>query len=83
MLRHYERFVDVIFSNLCRSIFVLLEQEHARKRLAALSLPALLKRCRTTMVQYVADEALRGNLPLPRCVNLLSGTHFSKLYSPI
>ncbi|KAJ3930574.1 MAG: hypothetical protein NXY57DRAFT_300956 [Lentinula lateritia] len=42
------------------------EQEHARKRLAALSLPALLKRCRTTMVQYVADEALRGNLPLPR-----------------
>ncbi|KAJ3975915.1 hypothetical protein EV361DRAFT_886314 [Lentinula raphanica] len=42
------------------------EQENARKRLAALSLPALLKRCQTTMVRYVADEALRGNLPLPR-----------------
>ncbi|KAJ3718582.1 hypothetical protein DFJ43DRAFT_1159494 [Lentinula guzmanii] len=42
------------------------EQENARKRLAALSLPALLKRCQTTMARYVADEALRGNLPLPR-----------------
>ncbi|KAJ4490805.1 hypothetical protein J3R30DRAFT_3752338 [Lentinula aciculospora] len=42
------------------------EQENVRKRLAVLSLPSLLKRCQTTMVKYVADEALRGNLPLPR-----------------
>ncbi|KAJ7659408.1 guanine nucleotide exchange factor in Golgi transport N-terminal-domain-containing protein [Mycena rosella] len=42
------------------------DQEPARRRLAALSLPALLSRCRTVMVGYVADEALRGNLPFPR-----------------
>ncbi|KAF9074107.1 hypothetical protein BDP27DRAFT_1399717 [Rhodocollybia butyracea] len=42
------------------------EQEKSRKRLAALSLPALMNRCRTTMIRYVADEALRGNLPFPR-----------------
>ncbi|KIK66608.1 hypothetical protein GYMLUDRAFT_908115 [Collybiopsis luxurians FD-317 M1] len=27
----------------------------------------LLNRCKT-MVRYVADEALRGNLPFPKCV---------------
>ncbi|KAJ6510816.1 hypothetical protein C8R45DRAFT_1207663 [Mycena sanguinolenta] len=42
------------------------DQEPSRRRLAALSLPSLLTRCRTVMVGYVADEALRGNLPFPR-----------------
>ncbi|KAJ7242359.1 hypothetical protein B0H12DRAFT_1132442 [Mycena haematopus] len=42
------------------------DQEPSRRRLAALSLPSLLIRCRTVMVGYVADEALRGNLPFPR-----------------
>ncbi|KAJ7026944.1 hypothetical protein C8F04DRAFT_1008614 [Mycena alexandri] len=42
------------------------DQEPSRRRLAALSLPSLLNRCRTVMVGYVADEALRGNLPFPR-----------------
>lgn len=42
------------------------DQEPARRRLAALSLPSLLNRCRNVMVGYVADEALRGNLPFPR-----------------
>ncbi|KAF7340848.1 Protein MON2 [Mycena sanguinolenta] len=42
------------------------DQEPSRRRLAALSLPSLLARCRTVMVGYVADEALRGNLPFPR-----------------
>jgi len=41
-------------------------QESARRRAAALGLPSLLNRCQTTMVKYVADEALRGNLPFPR-----------------
>lgn len=38
----------------------------ARQRVAALSLPAMLNRCQGAMVGYVADEALRGNLPFPR-----------------
>ncbi|KAJ7597649.1 guanine nucleotide exchange factor in Golgi transport N-terminal-domain-containing protein [Mycena floridula] len=42
------------------------DQEPARRRLAALSLPSLLSRCRSVMVGYVADESLRGNLPFPR-----------------
>ncbi|KAG2129622.1 hypothetical protein DEU56DRAFT_741289 [Suillus clintonianus] len=42
------------------------DQESARKRVAALCLPTLLDRCKTTMVSYVADEALRGNMPFPR-----------------
>lgn len=42
------------------------DQERSRKRLAALSIPSLLNRCRATLVGYVADEALRGNLPFPR-----------------
>lgn len=44
------------------------DQEHSRRRLAALSIPSILNRCRTTIVGYVADEALRGNLPFPRLV---------------
>ncbi|KAF5376426.1 hypothetical protein D9615_008633 [Tricholomella constricta] len=42
------------------------DQEYSRRRVAALSIPSLLNRCRTTLVGYVADEALRGNLPFPR-----------------
>jgi len=44
------------------------DQEDSRRRLAALSLPSLLNRCRNTLVGYVADETLRGNLPFPRSV---------------
>ncbi|KAJ2924060.1 hypothetical protein H1R20_g13035, partial [Candolleomyces eurysporus] len=42
------------------------DQQESRKRLAALSLPALLNRCGSTLVSYVADESLRGGLPFPR-----------------
>ncbi|KDR71626.1 hypothetical protein GALMADRAFT_254004 [Galerina marginata CBS 339.88] len=42
------------------------DQEQSRKRLAALSLPSLLNRCRATLVGYVADESMRGNFPFPR-----------------
>ncbi|KAG6852839.1 hypothetical protein C0991_008678, partial [Blastosporella zonata] len=42
------------------------EQEHSRRRLAALSIPSLLNRCQATLVGFVADEALRGHLPFPR-----------------
>ncbi|KAF8874390.1 hypothetical protein CPB84DRAFT_1817905 [Gymnopilus junonius] len=42
------------------------DQEESRKRLAALSLPSLLNRCRTTLISYVADESMRGNMPFPR-----------------
>ncbi|EIN06524.1 hypothetical protein PUNSTDRAFT_90162 [Punctularia strigosozonata HHB-11173 SS5] len=42
------------------------DQEPARRRVAALSVLPLLTRCRTTLISYIADEALRGNLPFPR-----------------
>ncbi|KAI9435094.1 hypothetical protein H4582DRAFT_1817945 [Lactarius indigo] len=42
------------------------DNEALRRRIAALSLPALIGRCRTTLAGYVADERLRGNLPFPR-----------------
>ncbi|KAH9955055.1 hypothetical protein BC827DRAFT_1262095 [Russula dissimulans] len=42
------------------------DRDISRRRVAALSLPALLGRCRTTLAEYVADEKIRGNLPLPR-----------------
>jgi hypothetical protein len=45
-----------------------LDNETPRRRIAALSLPALIGRCRTTLAGYVADERLRGNLPFPRYV---------------
>ncbi|KAG2050060.1 hypothetical protein BDR06DRAFT_960556 [Suillus hirtellus] len=45
---------------------VISDQESSRKRVAALCLPTLLDRCKTTMVSYIADEALRGNMPFPR-----------------
>lgn len=50
----------------------------SRKRVAALCLPSLLERCRRTLVGYVADEALRGNLPFPRFASI-SITWFSVL----
>ncbi|KAI0300723.1 hypothetical protein B0F90DRAFT_1722805 [Multifurca ochricompacta] len=43
-----------------------IDREASRRRIAALSLPALIGRCRTTLAGYVADEKLRGNLPFPR-----------------
>ncbi|KAH7907589.1 hypothetical protein BJ138DRAFT_1137471 [Hygrophoropsis aurantiaca] len=42
------------------------DQAASRKRVAALCLQSLLDRCKTVMVGYVADEALRGSLPFPR-----------------
>ncbi|KAI0354523.1 hypothetical protein OH77DRAFT_1548844 [Trametes cingulata] len=42
------------------------DQIPSRKRIAALSIPSLLECCRMTLVSYVADESLRGNLPFPR-----------------
>ncbi|KAI5999270.1 hypothetical protein EDD15DRAFT_2508632 [Pisolithus albus] len=42
------------------------DHAESRRRVAALCLPSLLDRCRTAMVSYVADEALRGSLPFPR-----------------
>ncbi|KAI8977746.1 hypothetical protein BD414DRAFT_154340 [Trametes punicea] len=42
------------------------DQIPSRKRVAALSIPSLLERCRMTLVSFVADESLRGNLPFPR-----------------
>jgi hypothetical protein len=37
-----------------------------RGGVAALSLSALLGRCHSTLVSYVAYEKIRGNLPFPR-----------------
>lgn len=60
------------FSYWCFDLLFLLasdvssDQESSRRRVAALSLPALLSRCRMTLVSYIADEALRGNMPFPR-----------------
>ncbi|PFH47539.1 hypothetical protein AMATHDRAFT_151886 [Amanita thiersii Skay4041] len=42
------------------------DYESSRRRLAALNLPSLLNRCRKPLVEYVADESLRGNIPFPR-----------------
>ncbi|OCH93573.1 hypothetical protein OBBRIDRAFT_885401 [Obba rivulosa] len=42
------------------------DQIPARRRVAALSIAPLLERCRMTLVEFVADESLRGNLPFPR-----------------
>ncbi|KAG5719178.1 MON2 like protein [Termitomyces sp. T112] len=66
-LVHRERFsywcFDLLFL-ICSSTRN--DQEYARRRLAALSIPSLLNRCRTTLVGFIADEALRGHLPFPR-----------------
>jgi hypothetical protein len=45
---------------------LLIDRESSRRRVAALCLPALIGRCRTTLAGYVADEKIRGNLPFPR-----------------
>ena len=45
---------------------LLVDHEPWRMRLAALSLPSLLNRCRTTLLAFVADEYLRGSMPFPR-----------------
>ncbi|KIL71464.1 hypothetical protein M378DRAFT_65148 [Amanita muscaria Koide BX008] len=42
------------------------ESELSRRRLASLTLLSLLNRCRKTLVEYVADESLRGHIPFPR-----------------
>jgi hypothetical protein len=36
------------------------------RRVAVLSLPLLISRCRTILATFVADSELRGNLPFPR-----------------
>lgn len=43
-----------------------MQEQGGERRLAALNLPPLLSRCRTTLVSYVEDEKLRGNLPFVR-----------------
>ncbi|KZS95343.1 hypothetical protein SISNIDRAFT_452743 [Sistotremastrum niveocremeum HHB9708] len=40
--------------------------EKARRRLAAIALPALMSRCKSVLTRYVADQSLRGPMPLPR-----------------
>lgn len=58
-----------IFASMVRSLLMTsrtADQEAARRRVAALCLPSLLDRCKTAMVGYIADEALRGSLPFPR-----------------
>ncbi|KAI0338792.1 hypothetical protein BDW22DRAFT_1362507 [Trametopsis cervina] len=54
---------DLLFL-ICSSVAQ--EQIPGRKRVAALSLPALLKRCKATLISFIADESLRGSLPFPR-----------------
>ena len=55
-----------------------IDHESSRRRVAALSLPALIGRCRSTLASYVADEKIRGNLPFPRYVlhNMIIGITF-------
>ena len=45
--------------------------EASRRRVAALFLPALLRRCQSTLTQCVSDRRLRGNIPFPRWEGLL------------
>jgi hypothetical protein len=55
-----------------------LDHESSRRRVAALSLPALIGRCRSTLASYVADEKIRGDLPFPRYAlhNMILGIIF-------
>ena len=55
-----------------RPLTIFLEKEESRRRLAALSLPALLSRSGVALVNYIADQSLRGGLPFPRFVISLS-----------
>ena len=65
MLEQYERYAEVYQARIITFISAA-ENEHPRRRLATLSLPSLLNRCRTTLLEYVADESLRGHIPFPR-----------------
>ncbi|GJJ14425.1 hypothetical protein Clacol_008689 [Clathrus columnatus] len=42
------------------------DRESSRRRVAALCLPSLLKRCSTVLANYVADCKLRKDIPVPR-----------------
>lgn len=46
-----------------------LDDEPLRRRVAALSLLTLLKRCHKTLTDYLADQSIRGSYPLSRCVS--------------
>jgi len=60
------------FSYWCFDLLLLIcsdvakDQEPKRRRVASICLPLLLSRCRSTLVEYIADEELRGNLPFQR-----------------
>jgi hypothetical protein len=40
--------------------------EETSRRIAAFAIPALLARCRTMLVAFIADGSLRGSLPFSR-----------------
>ncbi|KAH7100328.1 hypothetical protein BKA62DRAFT_706688 [Auriculariales sp. MPI-PUGE-AT-0066] len=42
------------------------DNKAARQRLTVLALPQLIRRCQKVLTSYVADDALRGNMPFPR-----------------
>lgn len=42
------------------------DREPQRRRVASMCLPLLLSRCRSALVEYIADEELRGSLPFQR-----------------
>lgn len=50
------------------------DHEPERRRIAALCLPLLLSRCSAVVKTYVADAPLRGKMPFPRSVALLSSS---------
>jgi len=60
------------FSYWCFDLLLLIcsdvarDREPQRRRVASICLPLLLIRCRSTLVGYIADEGLRGNLPFQR-----------------
>jgi len=60
------------FSYWCFDLLILIcsdmarDYEPARRRVAALCLPALLARCGGVLRNYVADSKLRRNVPFPR-----------------
>jgi hypothetical protein len=67
VFKHYQGYVESLFiKHPLKTCHV--ENEPSRRRLATLTLPSLLNRCRAALVDYVADECLRGNVPFPRVV---------------
>ena len=68
MLGRAERYA-FSFPVVIRILNVLIDNESARRRVAALALPALLDRARNTLDAFVADARVRGALPFPRCVS--------------